>query len=175
MAHMCSTAPSTVSFLSTSLGRNCNTAVSVFGPKQLLWPAWGRPGWCCSCAQTVVTAVCLSLSRPACGRSVFGPRMLLTTCPRQLSLCMSAQELAAEAAAEPRAACKVVSRVLDSLGLEHQCHVLLADGFLLADILLPESRAALLLEGADCYVRNTGQGRGGLQAYCARSGTPRSG
>ena len=60
-----------------------------------------------------------------------------------------------------------VSSVLSSLGMQHQLNVLSADGHMLADILLPESGTALLLEGPKCYARNTGQRRGVLHACCA--------
>ena len=76
--------------------------------------------------------------------------------------------MTARATAQPSAACKVVSRVLASMRIEHECHVLSADCHLLADILLPESGVALLIEGPECYVRNTGRRRGALQLCCAQ-------
>ena len=78
----------------------------------------------------------------------------------------SLQELAAQAAAEPSAACLGLCRTLDSLGIKHHRHVLVHNGFLLADVLLPQHGIALLGEGQGCYVRDTGKRRGTLSASC---------
>ena len=74
------------------------------------------------------------------------------------------QELAAQAAAEPSAACLGLCHTLDSLGIKHHRHVLVHNGFLLADVLLPEHGIALLVEEQGCYVRDTGKRRGAFVA-----------
>ena len=85
------------------------------------------------------------------------------------------QELQAQADAEPSATCKGLCSALGSLGIRHKRRVLMHDGFLLADVLLPEHGIALLVEGQGCYVRNTGRRRGavlaaGLSATLAKAG-----
>lgn len=84
---------------------------------------------------------------------------------------MPVQIVKLQAAAEPGPDCMAVSQLLDSMGVQHQRAVLSPGGFLLANILLPDSRTALLIEGPECYARNTGQRRGALVACCAQAGT----
>ena len=50
--------------------------------------------------------------------------------------------------------------MLESLGVQHKRRVLVHEGFLLADMLLPQHGIALLLEGQGSYARNTGKRRG---------------
>ena len=74
------------------------------------------------------------------------------------------QELQAQAALPPSTACSEVCSALDSLGVQHERCALVHGGFLLADVLLREHKAVLLIEGQSCYVRNTGRRRGALSS-----------
>ena len=70
------------------------------------------------------------------------------------------QKLEQQIAAGPSAACRAVSYALHSLGAQHTCHALSPDGSQVADILLPQHKVALLVEGRSGYVVNTGKRRG---------------
>ena len=46
------------------------------------------------------------------------------------------------------------------MGVQHDCHMVSPDIWLVVDILLPQHKMALLVEGRSGYVVNTGQRRG---------------
>ena len=87
---------------------------------------------------------------------------------QQLSGCFI-QEVSHQAAAEPSMTCLGLCSTLRGLGVQHERHAVSADGYLMADVLVPEHRIALLVEGMACYVRNTGKRRGEHAWICLRA------